>query len=154
MQQTFRKQKHLWLSRFLTKLPPATCRCLMLKFCEILILAEKYYLLFTRFCMKPFPIAAVSLLITVYALGKTGIAILFFQTSLKSFLYSPCIFMSLFLMKLQVSERLWHRYFPVDFTKFLRTSFLITHLRWLLLLLLLLEHMNYKPATLLKAHSL
>ena len=127
MQQTFRKQKHLWLSRFLTKLPPATCRCLMLKFCEILILAEKYYLLFTRFCMKPFPIAAVSLLITVYALGKTGIAILFFQTSLKSFLYSPCIFMSFFLMKLQVSERLWHRYFPVDFTKFLRTSFLITH---------------------------
>ena len=30
--------------------------------------------------------------------------------------------------------RLWHRCFPVNFTKFLRTSFLTEHRRWLLLL--------------------
>ena len=29
--------------------------------------------------------------------------------------------------------RLWHRCFPVNFGKFLRTSFLTEHLRWLLL---------------------
>ena len=28
-------------------------------------------------------------------------------------------------------KRLWHRYFPVSFAKFLRTSFLTEHLRWL-----------------------
>ena len=28
---------------------------------------------------------------------------------------------------------LWHRYFPVNFAKFLRTTFLTEHLRWLLL---------------------
>ena len=32
-----------------------------------------------------------------------------------------------------LKERLWHRYFPVNFAKFLRTSFLTEHLRWLLL---------------------
>ena len=30
-------------------------------------------------------------------------------------------------------KRLWHRYFPVNFPKFLRTPFLTEHLRWLLL---------------------
>ena len=30
-------------------------------------------------------------------------------------------------------KRLWHRCFPVNFTKFLRTSFLKEHLWWLLL---------------------
>ena len=30
-------------------------------------------------------------------------------------------------------KRLWHRYFPVNFMKFLRTSFYIEHLWWLLL---------------------
>ena len=30
-------------------------------------------------------------------------------------------------------KRLWRRCFPVDFTKFLRTPFLMEHLRWLLL---------------------
>ena len=30
-------------------------------------------------------------------------------------------------------KRLWHRCFPVNFAKFLRTSFLTEHLRWLLL---------------------
>ena len=47
-----------------------------------------------------------------------------------------------FLIKLQASglrsapllkKRLWHRCFPVDFTKFLRTPFFIEHLWWLLL---------------------
>ena len=32
-----------------------------------------------------------------------------------------------------LKKRLWHRCFPVNFAKFLRTSFLIEHLRWLLL---------------------
>ena len=30
-------------------------------------------------------------------------------------------------------KRLWHRCFPVNFANFLRTSFFIDHLRWLLL---------------------
>ena len=32
-----------------------------------------------------------------------------------------------------LKKRLWHRCFPVNFVKFLRTSFHIEHLRWLLL---------------------
>ena len=32
-----------------------------------------------------------------------------------------------------LNKRLWYRYFPVNFAKFLRTPFLIKHLRWLLL---------------------
>ena len=32
-----------------------------------------------------------------------------------------------------LKERLWHRCFPVNFTKILRTPFLTEHLRWLLL---------------------
>ena len=32
-----------------------------------------------------------------------------------------------------LKKRLWHRCFPVNFSKFLRTSFLTEHLRWLLL---------------------
>ena len=35
-----------------------------------------------------------------------------------------------------LKKRLWHRCFPVNFEKFLRTPFLIEHLWWLLLLLL------------------
>ena len=35
--------------------------------------------------------------------------------------------------------RLWHRCFPVNFAKFLRTPFLIKHLRWLLLTLILIN---------------
>ena len=42
-----------------------------------------------------------------------------------------------FLIKLQawglLKDRLWHRCFPVNFAKFLRTSFLTEHLWWLLL---------------------
>ena len=47
---------------------------------------------------------------------------------------------SIFLMKLQASrpatlskKRLWHRCFPVNFAKFLKTPFVTEHLRWLLL---------------------
>ena len=44
---------------------------------------------------------------------------------------------SLFLIKVQALgpdiKRPWHRCFPVNFAKFLRTSFLTEHLRWLLL---------------------
>ena len=32
-----------------------------------------------------------------------------------------------------LKRRLWHRCFPVNLTKFLRTPFLKEHLRWLLL---------------------
>ena len=32
-----------------------------------------------------------------------------------------------------LNKRLWHRGFPVNFAKFLRTSFLTEHLQWLLL---------------------
>ena len=32
-----------------------------------------------------------------------------------------------------LKKRLWHRCFPVNFAKFLRTSFFTEHLRWLLL---------------------
>ena len=44
-----------------------------------------------------------------------------------------------FLIKLQAwlatlfKKRLWHRCFPVNFVKFLRTPFFIEHLWWLLL---------------------
>ena len=33
-------------------------------------------------------------------------------------------------------KRLWHRCFPVNFVKFLRTPFFAEHLQWLLLLFL------------------
>ena len=36
-------------------------------------------------------------------------------------------------IKTLFKKRLWHSCFPVNFTKFLRTPFLIEHLRWLLL---------------------
>ena len=44
-----------------------------------------------------------------------------------------------FLIKLQappatlLKKRLWHRCFPVNFAKFLRTRFITEHLWWLLL---------------------
>ena len=48
-----------------------------------------------------------------------------------------------FLTKMQVSaKRLWHRYFPVNFVKILRTRFLTEHLRWLLLLNEVMEKVN------------
>ena len=34
-----------------------------------------------------------------------------------------------------IKKRLWHRYFPVNFAKFLRTPFLTEHLRWLFLII-------------------
>ena len=37
-----------------------------------------------------------------------------------------------------LKKRLWHRCFPVNFVKFLRTPFLTEHVRWLLLSLLLI----------------
>ena len=38
-----------------------------------------------------------------------------------------------FLIATLLEKRLWHRYFPVNFAKFLGTPFLTEHLRWLLL---------------------
>ena len=45
---------------------------------------------------------------------------------------------SLFFSKIvkrrkKLKKKLWHRCFPLNFAKFLRTSFLTEHLRWLLL---------------------
>ena len=57
---------------------------------------------------------------------------------------NTCVKVS-FLIKLQASglrpatllkKRLWRRCFPVNLAKFLRTTFLIEHLRWLLLTIL------------------
>ena len=54
-----------------------------------------------------------------------------------------------FLIKLQglkpatlLKKRLWHRCFPVNFAKFLRTPFLIEHLWWLLLVVLKPENLQ------------
>ena len=51
-----------------------------------------------------------------------------------------CLCQSLILIKMQASrlatslkKRLWHRYFPVNFAKCLRTAFFAEHLWWLLL---------------------
>ena len=51
-----------------------------------------------------------------------------------------------FLIKLQalatlLKKRLWHRWFPVNFVKFLRTLLFIEHFWWLLLLILILKFM-------------
>ena len=49
---------------------------------------------------------------------------------------NTCTTVSLFLIKLPATllkKRLWYRYFPVNFAKFLRTPFLTEPLRWLLL---------------------
>ena len=37
-----------------------------------------------------------------------------------------------------LKKRLWHRCFPVNFTKFIRTPFLTEHFQWLLLMVLFL----------------
>ena len=42
------------------------------------------------------------------------------------------LYYSLFFNKVD-KKRLWYRYFPVNFAKFLRTSFVTEHFRWLLL---------------------
>ena len=40
-----------------------------------------------------------------------------------------------------LKKRLWHRYFPVNFARFLRTPFFTEHLRWLPLKVLTEKHM-------------
>ena len=47
-----------------------------------------------------------------------------------------------FLIKLQLKKRFWHRCFPVNISKFLRTSFFIEHLQWLPLIKLELSLWN------------
>ena len=51
-----------------------------------------------------------------------------------------------FLIKLQalatlLKKRLWHKWFPVNFVKFLRTTLFIEHLWWLLLLIFISKFM-------------
>ena len=43
-----------------------------------------------------------------------------------------------------LKTRLWHRFFPVNFVKFLRTPFLTEHLRWLLLNIVESEKISFK----------
>ena len=38
-----------------------------------------------------------------------------------------------FFNAILLKKRLWHRFFPVNYAKFLRTPFFTEHLRWLLL---------------------
>ena len=50
-----------------------------------------------------------------------------------------------------IKKRLWHRYFHVNFAKFLRTAFLIEHLWWLLLFSIIsfcLSKVKVSPITL------
>ena len=44
-----------------------------------------------------------------------------------------CLFFSKVFKKALLKKKLWHRCPPVNFTKFLRTTFFMEHLRWLLL---------------------
>ena len=44
-----------------------------------------------------------------------------------------CSVKKVFLPATLLKKRPWHRCFPVNFAKFLRTTFFIQHLRWLLL---------------------
>ena len=53
-----------------------------------------------------------------------------FLKNLAKFTGKPCARVS-FLIKLQLKKRLWHRRFPVNIAKFLRTRFFIKHFRWL-----------------------
>ena len=46
-----------------------------------------------------------------------------------------------------LKKRLWHKCFPVNFTKFRRTAFLKEHLRWLLMYLL--RHLPHNGHTLI-----
>ena len=39
------------------------------------------------------------------------------------------------VLRPRLKKRLWHRCFPVNFVKFLRTSFFAEHLRWLILVI-------------------
>ena len=39
------------------------------------------------------------------------------------------------VLRPRLKKRLWHRCFPVNFVKFLRTSFFTEHLRWLILVI-------------------
>ena len=41
--------------------------------------------------------------------------------------------------EISLQKRLWHRYFPANFAKFLRTPFLTERIRWLLLFFILTE---------------
>ena len=52
-----------------------------------------------------------------------------------------------------LKKRLWHRCFPVNFTKFLRTSFLTEHLQWLLLYSAILKLHKCKTNVLVKKHK-
>ena len=53
-----------------------------------------------------------------------------------------------------LKKRLWHRCFPANFVKFLRTPFYIEHFWWLLLNLETLEGIHKKNVTLLETSLL
>ena len=47
-----------------------------------------------------------------------------------------------FFNALFLKKRLWHRFFPVNYVKFLRTPFFTQHLRWLLLTIVVSTHIS------------
>ena len=53
-----------------------------------------------------------------------------------------------------LKKKLWHRCFPVNFAKFLRTPFLTEHLRWLLLKVAILNREESKMKRKTKSNSL
>ena len=74
------------------------------------------FLLLLRICIKTYSdcnLSAGHVIQTEAAVWRCSVKKVFLETLLK--------------------KRLWHRYFPVDFAKFLRTPFVTEHLRWLLL---------------------
>ena len=83
---------------------------------------------------KCFPLNIVKFLRTpiLKNIWKCSVKMVFFEL-LQNSQENSCARMS-FLIKLQalVKKRFWHRCFPANFAKFLRTAFLTEHLQWLL----------------------
>ena len=86
------------------------------------------YYLFSFSFLQPIPIWCISLS------QKQSSGGFYKKDILKNFakFTGKHLCLSLFFRKV-AGLRLWHRYFPANFSKFLRTPFVTEHLRWLLL---------------------
>ena len=78
--------------------------------------------------MKLFLFFTLSLFFSFLLLKKTGMGAGHPSTPFYS--VSPAL---KWLLQLYLKKRPWHRCFPVNYAKFLRTAFLSGHLRWLFL---------------------
>ena len=56
-----------------------------------------------------------------------------FKEIFKNSMENTCARVSFLIKNFIIKKRLWHRCFPVNFAKFLRTPSFTEHLRWLLL---------------------